>query len=136
MIVLDDFLSKSPLDNLQEEARVGHGKAYFCAQNHSVYLTPHDESFDDDHAKNRQVVSSKGCICDDDDDVAGDSVLRQMYDAPEFRTFVMAVTGETSLFPYADPLSSINIHYAERGQELGWHFDNYEFAVTLLIDKP
>ena len=33
-------------------------------------------------------------------------------------------------------LSSINIHYAERGQELGWHFDNSSFAITLLIQKP
>ena len=40
------------------------------------------------------------------------------------------------LYPYADPLSSINIHYAERGQELGWHFDNSSFAITLLIQKP
>jgi len=37
---------------------------------------------------------------------------------------------------YADPLSSINIHYANRTQELGWHFDNSAFAITLLIQKP
>jgi len=37
---------------------------------------------------------------------------------------------------YADPLSSINVHYANRGQELGWHFDNSSFAITLLIQKP
>lgn len=134
VLVLNDFLSVSALESLQKEARLGRKKAYFCAQNHSVYLTPQDQTLSEDHAKNRQVISSKGCICDDD--VAKDSVLREMYDAPEFRAFVMAVTGETSLFPYADPLSSINIHYAERGQELGWHFDNSEFAITLLIDKP
>jgi len=30
----------------------------------------------------------------------------------------------------------INLHYANRGQELGWHFDNSSFAITLLIQKP
>ncbi len=134
VLVLPDFLSGSALKNLQDEASEGREKAYFCAQNHSVYLTPHDNSYAANHAKNKQVISSKGCICDDD--VAYDSVLRHVYDATEFREFVMAVTGETSLHPYADPLSSINIHYAEYGQELGWHFDNSEFAITLLIDKP
>ncbi len=32
--------------------------------------------------------------------------------------------------------SSINSHYAAQGQELGWHFDNSSFAITLLIQKP
>ena len=49
---------------------------------------------------------------------------------------MQTVTGECELHPYADNLSSINIHYADRGQELGWHFDNSSFAITLLIQKP
>ena len=43
--------------------------------------------------------------------------------------------GEKTLYEYEDPLSSINIHYAKEGQELGWHFDNSSFAVTLLLQK-
>ncbi len=43
---------------------------------------------------------------------------------------------ESALYPYADPLSSINLHYAAQGQELGWHFDNSSFAITLLLQKP
>ena len=134
VLVLPDFIQADALSVMQAEARAGQSKAYFCAQNHSVYLTPHDPTHPNDHPANRQVVSSKGCICDDDVDTA--SPLRTLYDAPAFRAFVKAVTGETELHPYADPLSSINIHYAERGQELGWHFDNSSFAITLLIEKP
>jgi predicted 2-oxoglutarate/Fe(II)-dependent dioxygenase YbiX len=37
------------------------------------------------------------------------------------------------LYEYADSLSSINLHYASDGQELGWHFDNSSFAITLMI---
>jgi predicted 2-oxoglutarate/Fe(II)-dependent dioxygenase YbiX len=40
------------------------------------------------------------------------------------------------LHEYADPLSSINLHYASNGQELGWHFDNSSFAITLMIQPP
>jgi len=46
------------------------------------------------------------------------------------------VLGEEPLYPYADKLSSINLHYASEGQELGWQFDNCSFAITLLIQKP
>ncbi len=133
-LVLTDFLTADALTTLQAEARAGREKAYFCTQSHSVYLSQPDPEFGNDHPRNREVISSKGCICDDD--VAADSVLRQIYDSEAFRNFIMGVTGEEALHPYVDPLSSINIHYAERGQELGWHFDNSSFAITLLIEKP
>ena len=134
VLVLSDFIRPAALAEMQKEGEEGMPKAYFCAQEHSVYLTPPDPGFPENHPLNRQVVSSKGCICDDE--VADDSPLRTLYDAPEFRDFVRRTTGQDGLFPYADPLSSINIHYANRGQELGWHFDNSSFAITLLIQKP
>ncbi len=56
-----------------------------------------------------------------------------LYDALEFRDFLCAVLDIEELHEYDDPLSSINLHYASNGQELGWHFDNSSFAVTLLI---
>ena len=59
-----------------------------------------------------------------------------LYNAPEFREFLCVVLGETELHEYADPLSSINLHYAGDGQELGWHFDNSSFAITLMIQIP
>ena len=33
-------------------------------------------------------------------------------------------------------MSGINIHYARKGEELGWHFDNSSFAITLLLQAP
>jgi hypothetical protein len=80
------------------------------------------------------VQSSKGCITDDQ--IAEDSPLRTLYDATELRSFLACVLGEEKLYPYADALSSINLHYASEGQELGWHFDNSSFAITLLVQKP
>ena len=40
------------------------------------------------------------------------------------------------LYEYADPISSINMHCADEGQEMGWHFDNSEFAINLLPQAP
>ena len=134
VLVLSDFIKSPALDAMQSEAQAGLSDAHFCVQNHSVYLTPQNPEFDPNHAANRQVVSSKGCICDDLIDAR--SPLRALYDSPDFRRFIAQVTGQSNLHAYADPLSSINIHYANRGQELGWHFDNSSFAITLLIQKP
>ena len=134
VLVLPDFIAPTALTAMQKEAAAGEDQAYFCAQNHSIYLTPPNSDYGSDHPANRQVVSSKGCICDDV--VAQTSPLRALYDDTGFRTFVARVTGQAELHPYADQLSSINIHYARQGQELGWHFDNSSFAITLLIQKP
>lgn len=134
VLVLPDFIRKPALDLMRQEAVEGETQAYFCTQTHSVYLSPDNPEFAPDHPANRKVTSSKGCICDD---VVGQgSPLRTLYDDTGFRHFVAAVTGQTQLHAYEDPLSSINIHYAKRGQELGWHFDNSSFAITLLIQKP
>ena len=34
-----------------------------------------------------------------------------------------------------DKLSSINLNYYQKGQQLGWHFDNASFAITLMIQS-
>jgi len=134
VLVLPDFITVGALQAMLAESQDGLEQAYFCTQSHSVYLTPTDPALPDTHPLNRKVTSSKGCICDDD--VGKTSPLRTLYEDGSFRSFIAAVTGQAELHPYADNVSSINIHYANRGQELGWHFDNSSFAITLLIQKP
>jgi hypothetical protein len=80
------------------------------------------------------VISSKGCICDDI--IPAQSPLRYLYNSEDFKFFLCTILGEEALYEYADPLSSINLHYAKPGQELGWHFDNSSFAITLMIKAP
>ena len=79
-------------------------------------MTTPNPKLPNDHPANQQVLWSKGCICDDV--VAASSPLRTGYDDPRFRDFVCYAAGQEALHPYADPLSSINIHYANRGKSL------------------
>ena len=119
---------------VREEAESHQHLAYYSSDDHNMYLTPADPTYPVSHVRNRLVNSSKGCITDDQ--IPQTSALRSMYDSTEFRTFLSAVLDEAELHAYADPLSSINVHYASDGQELGWHFDNSSFAITLMIQKP
>ncbi|MEL6983765.1 MAG: 2OG-Fe(II) oxygenase, partial [Actinomycetota bacterium] len=88
----------------------------------------------DEHPFNRQVASSKGLLADDQ--ISAGSPLRELYDDPSFRDFVARVVGVDRVHPYADELSSVNVHFASAGRELGWHFDNSSFAVTMLVQAP
>lgn len=134
VLVLPRFLTPQGVEAIRREGEERRHDAYFCTQRHNVYLRPADPAFPEAHPRNRLVVSSKGCITDDQ--VPRDSMLRRLYDSRLFRAFLCDVLGEKGLYDYADPLSSINLHYAGPGQELGWHFDNSSFAITLMIQPP
>jgi hypothetical protein len=132
--VLKGFLTPPARAAIVNEGSNKQSCAFYTRSGHNVYLTQKDPSFADDHPRNQWVQSSKGCITDEQ--IGLDSPLRTLYDSKELRSFLAFVMGEKKLYPYADPLSSINLHYASEGQELGWHFDNSSFAITLLVQSP
>jgi len=133
-LVLEQFLTPEALDAIRAEADGREDEAFYTVDTHNVFLTPPDPSLPDGHVYNRQILSSKGCLADDQ--IAEDSRLRQLYESPLLRRFLCRVLGVETLHEYADELSSINVHFHRDGQELGWHFDNSSFAVTLLIQAP
>ena len=42
-------------------------------------------------------------------------------------------SGSMACSPFDDPLASINVSFYGDDEELGWHFDNSTFAVTLIL---
>jgi len=134
VLLLAQFVQAEAMASMLDESLRLREQAYFCRQSHSVFLNSPDLDLPSSHPLNRTVTTSKGCVCDDL--IASDSLLRKLYDSVMFRGFAKTVVGHAEIYPYTDCLSSINIHYAERNQELGWHFDNSSFAITLMIQKP
>jgi cystathionine beta-lyase len=134
VLVLPDFLTTSAIQSIVSEGRENADQAFYTKSDHNVYLQPTDREFDLDHARNKSVRSSKGCITTDQ--IPDKSLLHSLYGNSEFKSFLCSVLAEEALYEYADPLSAINLHYASDGQELGWHFDNSSFAITLLIQQP
>ena len=134
VLVMSNFLNPRAIAAIQNEGAENQHLAYYTASNHNIYLKPFDPQFPADHPRNREISSSKGCITTDQ--IPEKSMLHELYSAQTFRRFLCAVLHEDQLYKYADPLSSINLHYASDGQELGWHFDNSSFAITLMIQEP
>ena len=134
VLVLPQFLTAAAITAIQRDGEANQHRAFYTVSKHNIYLKPADPAYASDHPRNREVASSKGCITTDQ--IPADSALHALYGAPQFRAFVCAVLGEAELHEYADAMSSVNLHFASAGQELGWHFDNSSFAITLLIQKP
>ncbi len=130
-LVLTGFAKAEVIEEVVAESAPREAEAFYAGSTHNVYLTDPDPALDPSHPFNRQVVSSKGLIADDQ--IPDASSLRAIYDSGAFRTFLCRVLGIDAIHPYADELSSINVHFAAEGMELGWHFDNSSFAVTMLL---
>ena len=133
-LVLGGFVKADAIAQIVSESARREGDAFYTDKSHNVYLTPSDPTLPHDHPYNRQVASSKGVIADDQ--IPRDSLLREIYDDTDFRAFLCGVLGIDEIHPYADDLSSINVHFAAASMELGWHFDNSSFAVTMLLQAP
>ncbi len=134
VLVMDGFIQAHAICDLVAEAVKQRPLAYFTEQVHTVYLEEPEPDRGADDARSWPITSTKGAVTTDQ--VPADSGLRTIYDSVVFRQFLASVLGEEELFPYADSLSSININYYETGQELGWHFDNSSFSITLLTQHP
>ncbi len=134
VLVLKGFLRLEAINSIKADGDANQHRAFFTSSDHNVYLQPPCNDYASDHPRNRSIRSSKGCITTDQ--IPAASKLHALYANTMLKDFLCAVLDEESLHEYADSLSSINLHYAADGQELGWHFDNSSFAITLLIQKP
>ncbi len=131
ILIFEDFLNEEAVAALQKEAADLKTQAFRAESIYNVYVLPADPGFPTKSPRNRLLKSTKACI--PDDQLPADSLLRTLYDSKLFRAFLCEVLGIDALYPYADPLSSINVNYYDPGDALGWHFDNADFAITLLV---
>ena len=129
--VLDDFLLPDAAARARVELEDLLDDAYYCQKDHNPYLAPDDPARPGDHPRNRPQVSDVGCLADDQ--IPAGSVLRRLYLWDQLRAFLAALLDVDRLYPYADPLGSLNLNVFQPGQQLGWHFDNADWAITLML---
>ena len=133
LLVLENFLLDKSLKNILNEAKQLEDKAYYCEQKHTILLSKKSDSLDDKDPLNLLMTSDKGCVPHDLINLKSD--LNILYNSNIFKSFIKNVLNLDNIFPYADNLSSINLNYYQKGQQLGWHFDNASFAITLMIQS-
>ena len=131
ILIFNSFINNNGLATLQKEASELKDLSYKSHSEYNVYVSEYDNSFSDDSPRNRIMSTSKKCI--PNDLIPDNSILQKIYDSKIIRSFFKDLLNKNDLYPYSDPLSSININYYDKGDALGWHFDNSDFTITLLI---
>ena len=134
ILVLEDFVTPAAVAAMVDEARAVEDKAWFCVHRHTVYQTDGACAVPGDSARARLVTSDKGNVAMDR--IPRHGPLRALFDWQPLHRFLAAVLGLPELHPYGDPLAGLMINVNRTGEQLGWHFDNAEFAVTLMLQPP
>ena len=134
VLQLDSFLTEEAVKNIKLEADNLKHLAYYCSQFHTILLNKKNKNLSDKDPCNIEVKSDKGCV--PHDMIPKNSYLNILYYSNEFRDFIKSVLDLKNIYPYKDPLSSINYNYYDKTQQLGWHFDDASFAITLMISSP
>ena len=127
---LPGFLTPSAVSQMTAEADRLAGRAWASDQSHTVYFEPPDESAGADHPRALLQHSAKKAIAYDL--IPDAAPIRRLYESADLTAFIAAVLGKQVLYRSADPLDALEIAIFGDGDELGWHFDNSEFSVTMM----
>jgi hypothetical protein len=132
-VKLDGFLRPDAVARLVEDARGLADLGHPNDEQHNVYFSNIDESLPEADPRRIYVRSSQKAVAMDL--LPPDFGVRRVYESDEMTRFVGAVVDIDPLYRSADPLDGCNITVYERGDELGWHFDQSEFSVTLMLQR-
>lgn len=130
---LPGFIRPEAVAAMVQVAADNADKAHSSENMHNVYFTPADETVAEDHPLRRQVRSAKHGIAYDY--LPADAPLRRLYESDDLTAFIAAVLGRDVLYRSADPLDALQVTTYLPGDELGWHFDNSEFSVTVMYQQ-
>lgn len=67
------------------------------------------------------------------DDLSEENALTKIYDWKNLTKFVGDVLGAPTLYTVDDPLMRVLVNIHRAGDELGWHVDSHDYAVTMLL---
>ena len=128
---LPGFLSPSAIEMMTAEASALMPLAYRQGDTHNVYFTDVDASLPEDDP--RRMLEHSSSLTVAWDQVPTGSGISRLYGSDLVLNFVAAALGEDTLYRHGDPFGACTVKGYAAGDELGWHFDNADFAVTLML---
>jgi hypothetical protein len=130
---LAGFLTPAAVSQMLALASQLAAGAWASDQAHTVYFEPADDSQGPDHPRALLQHSAKKAIAYDQ--IPAGAPIRRLYESDDLTAFIAAVLGKPVLYRSADPLDALEIAIFGDGDELGWHFDNSEFSVTMMYQQ-
>jgi hypothetical protein len=133
--ILPGFLRDDAVAALVAECDALAGGAYHQDVQGTPYLElPDPAAWPDEHPRVTWSRSSVHTVAYDRFD-PDSSPLRALFEWDALLEFVGRMLGRAPLHRYADPLGAMNLAVMVDGDELGWHYDQTDFVVSLAIQS-
>jgi hypothetical protein len=133
---LEGFLTSAATKALYYEVLAWLPGAYVKTARRTVYGTPIDPSWPEDHP-GRRVLSAQGTSAQIAyDQIPESAAIRRLYLWDTLMAFIAASLDLPRIYPFADPFQALNLIYEYEGAGVPWHFDGSAFNVTLLLHEP
>jgi hypothetical protein len=129
--IFDGFLRAGAVAAVLSEIDLCEDQAYVSTTSSTVYLEPASNDWPAGDPRRMAQITTVGTLAEDQ--LSSDSWLRRLHGAAAFQGFIGDIVGSSRLYGYADGLTSVNVLVFKRGHRLGWHFDEAEYAVTLML---
>jgi hypothetical protein len=131
--ILKGFVNEPILDRMAKEADQSIHQSHFCRDNHNVFFEEDDISLPKDHPLRIRDDTSLNSI--PYDLMEAQDALHQLYNWDPLMNFLSIVLGH-NLYRMADPMAALTINCMREYQNHGWHYDESQVTITLLIQKP
>lgn len=105
--------------------------AFRTETTHNLEFSGREDELDADDPLRIRVRSAKGLVAYDQ--IPDASPLRAVYESDVLTRFVGAALEVDPIHRQADEIGALNVMFYAPGDELGWHVDNAEFVVTLML---
>ncbi len=129
--IVEDFLTPDAVAAMCAECDALAPLAHHSMVMGTPYLGLPDETVPEGHPRRAQVRSSLGAVAYDL--IPAGSLLRSVYEDDRLLALVSAMLERAPLHRYADPFGALNVAAMGDGDELGWHFDQTDFVVSIAL---
>jgi hypothetical protein len=131
LYLLHGLLKPAAIEQMIEEASRASHLAYYCENDHNLFLDDGDPDYPEAHIRNRRFESEIGSIASD---YLGDgSLLKTFYQWNALTNFIAAALGKEKLYRLADPLGDVSVNVCKPGDGHSWHYDESDFSVILQL---
>ena len=128
---LPGFLRPQAIERIVQDATALRDRAHRTESTHNIEFSGTETELAEDDPLRIQVRSAKSAVACDL--FAEDSALRRLYESDDLTRFVSAALEVDPIDRQDDPVGAVSAMFYDRGDELGWHFDNADFVVTLML---
>lgn len=128
---LEGFVRADTVAEAVSGLAVSESVAYRTETTHNLEFSGREADLAADDPLRIQVRSAKSLIAYDQ--IPEDSPLRAIYESDALTRFVGAALQVDPIHRQADEIGALNVMSYGDGDELGWHVDNAEFVVTIML---